>query len=98
MLISCPIVRIGEPKGWPVLTSFEEDIKLLSEFRFTSKKLDESIGIVRSVEAIMPCITLDVIVGKYINSLFVGNFLEGSVFVPGLKKFCFGVPNIFVKF
>ena len=72
MLISGPVIRVGKPKSWPIGTPFEENIEFLGKLFFASKKLDESFGIMRSIEAVMPSISFNVVVGKDVGPFLFG--------------------------
>ena len=52
----------------------------------------------RGIEPIMPCITLNIVLRKYIDSFEFRNMFESLIGKFWLKKFGFVVPNIFVKF
>ena len=98
MLVSSPIVRVGQPLGRPILTEFEEFIQLLHELFLPSEEIDQTLGVMRNFESIVPGISFGVIFGKAVDSLSSGYFEEGTILISGIKEFSFGVPNIFVEF
>jgi len=74
MFIACPVVRIGKPFSFPILTSLEKFIQLFDKGRSSSKQRNESFSIVRYIESVMPGISLHIVVGKYVDSLKFGYF------------------------
>ena len=51
----------------------------------------------RSVEAVVPGVALDVVVGKYVDPLPFGDLEKPTRLVPGLKKSGLVVPQVLVK-
>ena len=49
-------------------------------------------------KSIMPGVSFSVVFGKTIDPLSFGYFKEGTVLVPGIEEFSFGVPEVFVEF
>lgn len=68
MLVACPVVRIGEPFSGPVFTSLEELVQFLDEGASTSEQLNKTLGVVRDIESVMPGVSFDVILRKYVDS------------------------------
>jgi hypothetical protein len=97
MLISCPVIGIWQPKGRPVLAPLEELSELGNKGLLPSKQLNEAFGIVRNGKAVVPSVTLDIVIGENVESLFGGYLDEGVVSELRLEELAFVVPNILVK-
>jgi hypothetical protein len=97
VFVACPVVGIGEPESWPELAATEKSSKFFQEGCLSSEKLDESWGVVRDCESVMPGIPLNVVVGERIDPLFGWEGEEGTVGIPRIKEFGLVVPQGFVE-
>jgi hypothetical protein len=97
VLVSCPVIGVGQPVCRPVDAPLEKFRQLLNERLFTSKQLDESFGVVRHSEAVVPGVSLDIVVGKDIDPLSFAKFYKGTIFASGIEKFGDRVPHVTVE-
>lgn len=97
MFIASPVVGIGEPESRPELTTTEEQGELLQEGGFPSEQGNEPLGVVGNCEAVVPSVSLHIVVGEGVDS-FVGRELEkGAIGVLGFEKVGVVVPQVFVE-
>lgn len=69
MLVTCPIVRIGQIESGPRLAPLKEDLELLHKGLLPSKQLYQTFWIMRSIEPVVPSIPFDIVVGENVKML-----------------------------
>lgn len=98
MLIASPVIRVRQCKARPKLTHCKHFFEFFDEGFLASEELNEPFSIVRHCEAIMPCISLDIVVGKDIDSFPLAERYEAAILELWIEESSIFVPDILVEF
>lgn len=69
----------------------------MHKWLYSSEKLHQTLWIVWCIESIVPGISFNIMVWKYVDSFSLWYLNKRSVFLSRLKKFCLIVPYVLEK-